>query len=183
MAEQTDGQLEIASLYLPSQLGPSLVQTERSMRVHELEKILRRVTCMRALQRVRTTSMQKSQMIIAKRQNARGEVANTRAQSMISRLTKRVNLSVWEYQSSRRAMVSLGMSKDDSKLLQPLTPADMAHLPTILKGNHDLGEGYRQLPWFWGLRSRADDGTVLNHADECNEGEHQPFENDSMASD
>jgi hypothetical protein len=171
VAEETDGQPELASLFLPSQLGSSLVQSERSLRVRELERTLRRVTCMRALQRIRTTSMQKSQMIIAKGQNARGEVANTRAQSMISRLTKRVDISVWEYQSSRRAMITLGISKDDSKLLQPLTTADMARLPTILKGSCDLGEGSRQLPWFWSLRSRADDGTIIDNADEYNEGE------------
>lgn len=170
LAEETDGQPELAPLFLPSHLTQSLMSTQRSQHVCQLERQLRRVACLRGLQRVRTTSLQKAQLIISKNTNARGEVANTRAQSMITRLTSRVNMAVWEYEQSRKALVALNASEEDIQLFHPLTPGDLSVLSSILAGKRQLGEGKKKLPWFWNLRSAGDGTTEVDSTDELNEG-------------
>jgi hypothetical protein len=170
IAEETDGRPELARLYMPSQLGSSLSLTPRSLHAKDLELKLRRVTCLRALSRVRTTSIQKAQMITSKQQQARGEVANTRAQTMIARLSDRVDLAMWEYENSRKALGRLAPSTRDTKIFKELTSGDLKGLSSILKGQRELGEGSRALPWFWVLRGDQPGQDTSRMEDEVNEG-------------
>jgi hypothetical protein len=91
-------------------------------------------------------------MITNKQQRARGKVTNTHAQSMIACLSDHVNLAIWEYENSRKALESLNPSEKDVKLFQPLSLSNLKGLSLILKGEHELGEGGRKLPWFWVLQ-------------------------------
>ncbi|KAG8682023.1 hypothetical protein FRC11_000358, partial [Ceratobasidium sp. 423] len=161
LAKETDGQPEYASLYLPSVLEKRLASTERSTRVAELEKTLRQSECLEALHRVRTACLQKSQMLIGKNKNARGEVANTRAQTMISRLTKRISNATDEYNSSYLALKKLGANSADLRPLQRLRESDFTGLMTILRGDRELGEGTRRLPWFWTVRGTGEESEPI----------------------
>jgi hypothetical protein len=152
LAEETDGRPELARLYLPRQLGDSLLPSQRSRRVQGVELKLQRVACLRALSRVRTTSIQKAQLIATKQHHARGEVANTRAQTMITRLSDRMDLAIWEYENSRTAMHKLGPVSAEDRIFKPLSSGDLKGLSSILKGDRELGEGSKQLPWFWVLK-------------------------------
>jgi hypothetical protein len=103
----------------------------------------------------------------------RGEVANTHAQSMITCLSECVNLAIWEYENSRKALESLNPSETDVKLFQPLSLSDLKGLSSILKGEHELGEGSRKLPWFWVLQGEEAGlgaSSILPLVEEVNEG-------------
>jgi hypothetical protein len=81
-----------------------------------------------------------------------GEVANTHTQSMITRLSDRMDLVIWEYDNSRAAMQKLGPVSVEDQIFKPLSSGDLQRLSSILKGDHKLGEGSKQLPWFWVLK-------------------------------
>ncbi|KAG8701226.1 hypothetical protein FRC08_004210 [Ceratobasidium sp. 394] len=93
------GKPEMGTLALPSRMprfrkdahsrsDRALIEVELSKRVN---------ACLKALVDLRTTSQQKALLIQQKQKHVRGEIKNTRVQTMISRLTDRVNLAVWEY--------------------------------------------------------------------------------------
>ncbi|KDN33011.1 hypothetical protein RSAG8_13900, partial [Rhizoctonia solani AG-8 WAC10335] len=192
LAEETDGHPEHASLYMPSHLmdcpprakdkgKPSkntarvpntetklppvqLDLTERSTRVVQLEVEVRRAECYETLQRIRMACIQKAQMVTGKNKHARGEKANTRAQTMITRLTTRVTQAMNDYNHSFRALRNLGVSSTDIKPFQLMHSTDMKGLNTILKGERTLGEKDRKLPWFW--RVKHHDGGDGDEEDE-----------------
>ncbi|CEL53434.1 hypothetical protein RSOLAG1IB_11366 [Rhizoctonia solani AG-1 IB] len=159
LAEETDGQPEYAKLYLPSQLEDRLPLTERSKRVTELEKALRRSECFETLRRIRTACIQKSQMLLGKKKNARGEIANTRAQVMVGRLTKRIDNSIAEYSISYESLCKMGLEHDEIHPLRPLNSSSLKGLMQILSGNRELGEGRQKLPWFWAARESGEDAS------------------------
>ncbi|KAG8763025.1 hypothetical protein FRC11_006400 [Ceratobasidium sp. 423] len=158
IAEETDGQPEYATLYLPSQLGKQVMRMERSLRVIDLEITLRRAECYETLRRVRTACMQKSQMITGKNKHAQGEIANTRAQTMISRLTTRVDNAIADYNRSFNALKQLAGS-EHLRPFQELLKTHFNGLDRILRPDREGGEGRKMLPWFWTVRdndSRSD---------------------------
>ncbi|KAG8729860.1 hypothetical protein FRC10_003337, partial [Ceratobasidium sp. 414] len=167
LAEETDGLPEQASLYLPSRLHTSLAQTEHSGRVSTIEYQLRRVDCLRAIHRLKVASIQKKNAVHNKRRNARGEISNTWAQTVIDRLTQCADRAVWEYQNSQSALIALGLSDKDNSLFKPLQQSDLAKLTSILGSDRDLGEGHKQLPWFWSLHG-VDKEFGQNVEDEVN---------------
>ncbi|KAG8789237.1 hypothetical protein FRC12_013730 [Ceratobasidium sp. 428] len=155
LAEETDGQPELAKLYLLGRLGDQLSLTDRSKRVQKIEYKLRRVACLRAVHRLKTAAIQKATLIQGKQEHATGEIQNTRAQTLINRMSKRVDLAVWEYQNSRTALFALGQTGKeavkDTNLFQPLLAKDLKLLTTILTQDRNIGEGYKELPWFWSI--------------------------------
>ncbi|KAF8593318.1 hypothetical protein BDV93DRAFT_516660 [Ceratobasidium sp. AG-I] len=161
LAEETDGRPELAPICLPSRLGQKLRQSTGSKKVAKTEETLRQASCLQLLQHVRTTSIQKAQMISSKA-DVRGEIQNTQIQSMISRLSARVDLAIWEYQTSYSTLQSLGLSEDKLQPLQPLLISHLSGLTSILQAKRDLGEGYKRLPWFWHLKDRAAGGVVYD---------------------
>ncbi|KAG9107753.1 hypothetical protein FRC07_008580 [Ceratobasidium sp. 392] len=70
LAEETNGQPENAILYLPSQLGGSLLSTERTQRVQQVEYKLRKVACFRAIHRLKVALIQKKNLIKGKKKQA-----------------------------------------------------------------------------------------------------------------
>ncbi|KDN41897.1 hypothetical protein RSAG8_07114, partial [Rhizoctonia solani AG-8 WAC10335] len=162
-AKETGGQPEKTDLFIPSQIIEQVNLTERSTRVIAVEADLRRSECMELLQHVRTASIQKAQLLIGKKKNARGEVANTRAQGMLNRLTTRINASMVDYNASYKALLTLGTTEEQARPLQKLTSNNFKGLMTILQarrdveptrktGAHKSAEGHRRLPWFWTVR-------------------------------
>lgn len=146
---------EHASLSLPSCTQdiwtPSTPLNES--RPVTLERELRRSLCLWALQQVRTTSQQQALLFQKKQKNVRGEVQNTRVQSMVARLSNRVDLAVWEYRNARAALWRLGPTEEDQSRLKPLLKEDLSGLLSLLQGERTLGEGQKRLPWFWTVRS------------------------------
>ncbi|KAG8794906.1 hypothetical protein FRC12_020323 [Ceratobasidium sp. 428] len=164
------GKPERTQLTLPSRLSTfrKLPVPENDAPVVKLERDIRRTSCLQALSRVRTTSQQKALLLEYKEKNIQGQVKSTRAQSMVDRLTKRVDLAVWEYKNSREALLALGASEEDKTRLQPLKDADLAGLTKMLNSDRSTGEGKRELPWFWTVRSMTV-GDNDESPDECND--------------
>ncbi|KAG8698707.1 hypothetical protein FRC11_014204, partial [Ceratobasidium sp. 423] len=160
IAEETNGQPEHAGLYLPSHVKGRIARTERSLRVIALEIELRQAECMEMLRQVRTASSQKAQTLMGKQKNAWGEVANTRAQAAITRLTVRVSNAIAEYTRSYDALLTLGVTPRDALPLQPLSIKQLEGLMSLLKGDRNLGEGTRCMPWFWTVRDLSSDMTT-----------------------
>ncbi|QRV96937.1 hypothetical protein RhiJN_24956 [Ceratobasidium sp. AG-Ba] len=169
LAEETDGRPEKASLYLPSQLKTAMDDTARSVRVKGIEYKLRRVACLRAIHRFKVAAIQKRTLLRGKKLNARGEIMNTRAQTVINRTSAQVNMAIWEYNNSYKAMESIGLTETDNRLLKPLDDADHKVMSDFLDGGRGLGEGYKRTPWFWCV---GGDGTQEEKEvnDEINEG-------------
>ncbi|KAG9085743.1 hypothetical protein FS749_004134 [Ceratobasidium sp. UAMH 11750] len=162
------GKPEMGTLALPSRMlrfrkdahsrsDRALIEVELSKRVN---------ACLKALVDLRTTSQQKALLIQQKQKHVRGEIKNTRVQTMILRLMDRVNLAVWEYRNLREAWISLGAPEAEANWLQPLRDADLSGLTSMLQSDRSTGEGTRQLPWFWTVRSmqvgRREDGPEEN---------------------
>ncbi|KAG8709319.1 hypothetical protein FRC09_000732, partial [Ceratobasidium sp. 395] len=165
------GKPEHTHLALPSRL-PTLSKSpvsDDNETLLELERTIRRTCCLEALARVRTTSQQKALMLTHKEKNLRGEVKNTRFQTMVDRLTKRVDLAIWEYKNSRKALLALGATEKDTARLRPLTDKDTSGLTSMLQGDRSTGEGKRQLPWFWAVRS-MEVGEYDDTLEECDDG-------------
>ncbi|KAG9121974.1 hypothetical protein FRC07_001831 [Ceratobasidium sp. 392] len=138
-AEDPDvvGRPELTKLALPSRISLfcSHPGTSHDSRVIEAERSLRRASCLQSLQRVRTTSQQKALLLSNKKKNACGEVKNTRLQTMVSRLTARVELAAWEYNNSYDALLALGATKDDKARLQRLRKEHLAGLTSMLQAD------------------------------------------------
>ncbi|KAF8600746.1 hypothetical protein BDV93DRAFT_559049 [Ceratobasidium sp. AG-I] len=148
-----DGRPKATMLCLPSHMFKQLAFTEHTKRLVQVEVKLRRAKCLQALQRLRTTALQKAQMLISKKTHGRpGKVHNTHIQSMVNRLTNRIKGAISDYTLSRRALLVLSTDSKDGSTFQPLTVADTAGLMTILSAAREPGEGYKQLPWFWNIR-------------------------------
>ncbi|KAG9075734.1 hypothetical protein FS749_012572 [Ceratobasidium sp. UAMH 11750] len=164
----TPGQPETAKLALPSRLPqfckPDSPRINQALVAREL--FCRQTKCLQLLARVHTTSQQKALLLQQKEKNIHGEVHNTRVRSMVSRLTARVDEAVWEYCSSRAALRVLGATKEELAWLQPLEDSHLSGLTSMLQADRSTGEGRRQLPWFWNVRSmdigKGDDSSVEN---------------------
>ncbi|EUC59034.1 hypothetical protein RSOL_293350 [Rhizoctonia solani AG-3 Rhs1AP] len=167
IAKETDGQPEKAILHLPSQVFGQIDRTERSKRAIKIELDLRRMECMELLRRIRTASIQKSQLLMGKQKNTQGEIQNTRAQTALNRLSSRIKSATEDYNSLYKAMMTLGMTPEKAKPLRKLHVDDFIGLMTILRSERDIeskkeqrkkglpptvGEGHRRLPWFWTVR-------------------------------
>ncbi|KAG8701517.1 hypothetical protein FRC11_012095 [Ceratobasidium sp. 423] len=160
LAQETDGQPEHATLHLPSHLVRCVAMTECSRCIIEVEKIIRRSECFETLRRIRTACSQKSQMLIGKGKNARGEIANTRAQVMIGRLDQRVKNATADYTASYNSLKKLGLTVEHAMPLRPLDSKHFSGLMSILRGRRELGEGRKKLPWFWIVREMGVDATA-----------------------
>ncbi|EUC61585.1 hypothetical protein RSOL_400650 [Rhizoctonia solani AG-3 Rhs1AP] len=152
VSQETGGQPEQAVLYLPSHLSRRLDKTERSTWAIDLEKIVRKAECFECLRRIRVACSQKSQMLIGKTKNARGEVANTRAQVMITRLEQRIKSAMAEYNRSFEALENLSVEADTLNPFKKVKDTDFTGLMSLLRGVRELEEGRKRLPWFWTVR-------------------------------
>ncbi|KAG8755687.1 hypothetical protein FRC11_005876, partial [Ceratobasidium sp. 423] len=75
-----------------------------------------------------------------------------------------------DYNTSFEALQSLGVNAETLSPLKSLSTQDLTGLTSILSGSRPIGEGKRQLPWFWRAK---DQDQVVNNADddeEINEG-------------
>jgi hypothetical protein len=151
--EDTDGCPEVATLCLPSHMVLHLSQSERTQRVIEQEISLRRAKCVQALQKVRSTCVLKARIFRTRSKHTKGQVNNTRIQNMVTRMSVRIDNSIWEYKTSRRALLLLSQSPEDSARFQSLHTTDVSKLSKILFADTGTGEGYKGMPWFWAFRA------------------------------
>ncbi|KAG8731041.1 hypothetical protein FRC11_005277 [Ceratobasidium sp. 423] len=112
--------------------------------------------------------MQKSQMIAGKKKHARGEVANTRAQTMINRLSARVDNAIHDYNRSFDALKIL-VQPEQLPPFRQLLSSHLNGLTRILNADRATGEGGKRLPWFWTIRDNDTRSEQEAEEDEYNE--------------
>lgn len=155
LSKETDGQLELAELHLPSRIFTRIAMTKQSLCVIGMEQDLRRTDCYKNLCNVWTAATQKAQSIQGKNQHVCGEIANTRAQSIVTQLEACIALARQDYNHSFQALISLQLSKAELLPLQELKNSNFQHLNKILTGSCDLPQGHLKLPWFWQVCERV----------------------------
>ncbi|KAG8699801.1 hypothetical protein FRC09_006368 [Ceratobasidium sp. 395] len=153
LAEKTDSQPEIASLFLPSQAKKLVIRSERTLCVSSIKYWLRRVACFCTIHCIKVTLIQKMNMIKTKEKHATGQICNTRSQVAVNQISERAEAAVWEFNNSYKAMKTLSFKDNDASLLKSIKLKDLSGIVTILGGAKKLGKGYKKLPWFWLLKS------------------------------
>ncbi|KAG8714485.1 hypothetical protein FRC11_008287 [Ceratobasidium sp. 423] len=97
---------------------------------------------------------------MGKQKNAQGEVANTHAQAAITWLTVCMSNVITEYTQSYDTLLTLGVMPCNTLPLQPLSIKQLDGLMSLLKGDQNLGEGTRHMPWFWTVHDLSSDMTT-----------------------
>lgn len=165
-ATEDDGKPEVAALCLASHSIQRLAISGRNTRIKATEVKLRRAKCLQSLQRLCTASLQKAQMLRSKKVQRGGQATGTRIQSMLSRLSARMDGSIADYSTSRRALLALSNEPADKQIFLKLTLLDTSGLMGILSANCEPGEGYKKLPWFWTVRIQGQDNEVASQEEE-----------------
>ena len=94
-------------LWLPSSLSPSVRTSICSPRLITIEERLRTAQCSDALENLRHVLRVKSQMILFKNKNVRGQREGTRSRSVIDRVHSRARASASKYRLARAAKLAL----------------------------------------------------------------------------
>lgn len=134
----------------------------------EAERILRQAICLKALQTVRATLVQKLRLVKAKCQ-VHGVIGTTRAESLLLRLSSRLDHARWEYTNSQTQLIQLGLTSQETWTFLPLTDSDIKGLTAALKGQDRLGDGYARVPWYWcvSMASKTEDSSHISTTGEA----------------
>lgn len=155
--EETTGKPETLAVTLPSSLPAKVLKLHSEERVLAVERELRRVACLKALQSVRTTAIQRAHLLKSKKANARGIVKVTRAEGAIARLTARIAQYQAQYTRSRKALLNVGPSPADRQTFRELKSSDLDGLSKLLLGKTQLGDGFVTMPWYWRVQLPEDE--------------------------
>jgi hypothetical protein len=163
--QSIEGHPELLSTLLPSHFPPGSLPEHTHAPMIETEKELRRVSCLKSLQDIRSLVAQKAHYTQVKTFKTKGTVVKTRAQSAVDGLTTRMMQARWEYQHSRQQLFHLGASAEDRSTLRELNDSDLRELSVLMRGDHTPGQGFRSLPWYWRVKSE----TLSNPSDDVSE--------------
>jgi hypothetical protein len=163
--EEHAGEPELMATMLPSDYPTGTLSQQMYNPLIEAERELRRASCLKALQTLRSFAIQRAHIKQAHHKHVRGIKATTRAATMIQRLGDRLRHAQWIYSDSRDRLVRLGMTQQDRRTYKVLSEKDFQDLLRSVKGQRSLGEGQVKLPWFWRIEpalNEQDDESVLS---------------------
>ncbi|TFK59939.1 hypothetical protein BDN72DRAFT_780066 [Pluteus cervinus] len=153
------------SLFLPSSIPPPYLCNPR---LQDVEWFLRSAQAHTALDELRRAIRLRSYLYIDKDRFARGQHANTRAQSTIQRTESKVKVATAKYRAARVAISSLAKfyttstwEKDFPELKDKDVRPLQAEPDVSKKGRRkkaDPAEGHRKVSWIWGV---VGDGTTV----------------------
>jgi hypothetical protein len=161
--EEHVGEPELMSTKIPSDYPAGTLSNRMYETLVEAERELRRASCLKALQTLRSFAIQRAHLKQAHHKHLRGIKATTRAATMIQRLGERLRHAQWIYSNSRERLVRLGMTQQDRGTYKVLREQDFQDLLRSVKGQCSLGEGLVKLPWFWHIQpasNQQDDENV-----------------------
>lgn len=144
-----EGKPELLQVALPSRLAGAASPRSSFWQAAESERVLRRATCLKALQSVRAVVIQRAHLLKKKNKHTKGIIGVTRAEGLIARLGDRLQHARWEYSSSRLQLISLGLTEQDARTFRALTDQDLKGLTAALEGKDRLGDGHATMPWYW----------------------------------
>ncbi|KAF7368983.1 hypothetical protein MVEN_00224700 [Mycena venus] len=136
---------EDAPVYLPSEFGVVERRTFKLEALGHLERELREVEALAALEELRTAIRTLNWNLKTKQTDIHGIQANTRAAKFLKALSNSIQAAGDRYRRIRSALVNLGMPENDSTF-QPLHRNEQHG-----KGGRglQLGDSRQRKPWFW----------------------------------
>ncbi|KAI0061776.1 hypothetical protein BV25DRAFT_1804969, partial [Artomyces pyxidatus] len=148
---------EKVNLYLPSQIPAELRAAGCTLGLADKELRLRRGQAEDALHQVRRSIRMRIGMIHYKHVHVDGQgvAANTRARTLVSRISDKLRRHVRRYRAAYAALLSLSPDGDWKVHLRQLREEDIR---SAREDERALGEGHRELSWIWRvLRPEARD--------------------------
>ncbi|QRV78856.1 hypothetical protein RhiJN_06871 [Ceratobasidium sp. AG-Ba] len=147
---EEDGEEKNVDLGLPSSFSPETLASAGLSSLSDLEKRLRRGTCVDALQSVKRVLGARSATINFKNANVRGQIATTRSQSAIKVHNAKILKAQWRYENSRGALEALGMVQADRDQFLELRREDLKPLKLYYEEYaQNTGHGITSMSWIW----------------------------------
>jgi hypothetical protein len=150
-------------LHLPS----SLVSGQHVVRKNflEAEWCLRFTHAEEALNDLRSLLLMRSMMWNSKERHMRGQQQQTRSQTLLEGVGRRIGAAAEKYRRIREALVSLAVPLHErswEKVFLPLDKSDIVGLTSM--DETDKSEGRRKLTWIWNVQGMelTDDKKVHN---------------------
>jgi hypothetical protein len=147
--DEHSGEPEFMSTMLPSDFPTRVLPNTSHRAILESERELRRASCLKALQTLRSFAIQRTHIQQTQLKHTSRMKPNTRASTILQRLGDRLRHAQWIYINSRERLHRLGMTEQDQRMYKALHKQDVRDLLRSVKGQRDLGEGQVKLPWFW----------------------------------
>lgn len=159
-------------LWLPSSINTSIRTSTCRDNIACIEDELRNAQCHDCLNKLRNVLRARVHLIKHRNRNARGQRANTRAASVISRLDAKIKIIAEKYRTARRCLIALRGPGSWEGALRPLDAHDIRgpsedigsiEDPSDVVGangrkrtkkqqaaaNRRLGQGVMQVSWIW----------------------------------
>lgn len=133
-------------LWLPSQIKN---QVPFDIRLAEIEWKLRIAQAHESLENVRHNLQMRAHLHRFKRQNVRGQGANTRARNAIAVVQARIDAAAKEYRVSQAALVSLAALLGKVGWCNILKPLEDSDIRELTEGEDGDSEGTRRISWIW----------------------------------
>jgi hypothetical protein len=149
--DQSESRIETQTLYLPSQLPPSV--TISNPRIAAMEQQLRYAQASDAIVTLRQSLTVRAHLNKYKQDQVRGQHSNTRARTLLNKAEARTEGIANRYRAARASHLTLAGPGEWETILRPLRAQDIRSLSTP-EDNADrvhgaLGEGHRTLSWIW----------------------------------
>lgn len=165
-------EVENTILWLPSSINTSIRTSTCRDNIACIEEELRNTQCHDCLNKLRNVLCARVHLIKHRNRNARGQRANTRAASVISRLDAKIKIIAKKYRTARRCLIALQGPGSWEGALRPLDAHDIRgpsedirsiEDPSDVVGangrkqtkkqqaaaNRRLGQGVVQVSWIW----------------------------------
>jgi hypothetical protein len=161
-SDEHAGEPELMATMLPSDYPTGSLSQQLYLPLLEAECELRRASCLKALQTLRSFAIQRAHIKQAHHKHVRGIKATTRAASIVQRLGDRLRHAQWIYSNSHERLLRLGMTHQDRRTYKVLSEMDFQDLLRSVKGQRSLGEGQVKLPWFWRIEPSQNEQDAEN---------------------
>ncbi|CAE7088251.1 unnamed protein product [Rhizoctonia solani] len=144
-----DAEKEEFDLAMPSSYSAAAIESAGLTTLAAVEKELRRALCKESIECVKQLLGAKKATQNYKKKNVRGQVANTRANTILKDHDQKIGKAQWRYMNSRSALIQLGFSEAD-KQFEVLADKDLQPLVTYFaEYARSTGHGYSGISWIW----------------------------------
>jgi len=141
---------EIAPYDLPLHLPSSLpARIPCTLKLRQYEFRLREAQAHESLEELRHHLRLRTHMYKYKDKNITGQRANTRSQSSINRVQKKVDASAARYTAARHALTKLSRHVEGGEWSTRLLPLAQEDIRPLMIGEEGQSEGRRTLSWIW----------------------------------
>lgn len=133
-------------LHLPSSL-PARIPCAQKLHLYEFR--LREAQAHEALEELRQHLRLRTHMYKYKDRHVVGQRANTRSQTSINRMQKKVDASAAKYGIARHALTMLSRHFEGNEWSTRLLPLTREDIRPLMDGEEGQSEGRRTLSWIW----------------------------------